>query len=128
MQSYSEHFGRLADFRVRYRWLGQPGQRRPQKLFQHIRSDFCYAEFAENQEFENYFMIHPEFETEAGKPLAEDVDIPPSGTAGMWIIVDEMRDFHRERIRSGVTGFMMAGPDKLAEVEVIEVVSLSNKI
>jgi len=124
MQSYAEHFGRLPDFRVRYRWLGPDGQRRPQKLFQHIRSDFCYTEFAENQQFDNYFMIHPEFESEVGTALSEDDDVPPNGTAGMWILVDEMRDFHRERIRVGVKGFMMAGSDKLAEVEVIEVISL----
>ena len=126
MQSYTEFFGRLPDFRVRYNWLGQAGQRRPQKLFQHIHSDFCYAEFAENQQFENYFMVHPEFESEAGTPLSEDADVPSNGTAGMWILVDEMIDFHRENLRVGVKGFMMAGSDKLAEVEVIEVISLHN--
>ncbi len=126
MQNYTEHFGRLPDFRVRYKWLGQVGQRRPQKLFQHIRSDFCYAEFDAGQQFDNYFMIHPEFESAVGKPLSEDEDVPPTGTAGMWIVVKKMRDFHRERINVGVKGFMMAGSDRLAEVEVIEVVSLSN--
>jgi hypothetical protein len=126
MQSYAEHFGRLADFRVRYKWLGQVGQRRPQKLFQHIRSDFCYAEFVESKEFDNYFMIHPEFESETGNPLSKNVDVPFSGIAGMWIIIDKMRDFHRGRIKIGVNGFMMGGADRLAEVEVIEVVSLSN--
>ena len=126
MQSYAEHFERLPDFRVRYRWLGQVGQRRPQKLFQYIRSDFCYAEFAESQQFDNYFMIHPEFESETGKPLAEDDDVPSTGTAGMWIIVEKMRDFHRERIKVGVKGLMMGGSDRLAEVEVIEILSLSS--
>ena len=126
MQSYAEYFGRLPDFRVRYRWLGQVGQHRPQKLFQHIRSDFCYAEFDEGQQVDNYFMIHPEFETEVGKPLSEDEDVSPTGTAGMWIIVEKMRDFHRERIIVGVKGFMMAGSDRLAEVEVIEITSLLN--
>ena len=126
MQSYAEEFGRLPDFRVRYRWLGQVGQRRPQKLFQHIRSDFCYAEFEKSDQFEIYFMIHPEFESEMGKPLSEDEPILPTGTASMWIIIENMRDFHRERIKVGVKGFMMGGPDKLAEVEIIEVVSLSN--
>jgi hypothetical protein len=126
MQSYAEHFGRPPDFRVRYKWLGQDGQRRPQKLFQYIRSDFCYAEFDEGQQFDNYFMIHPEFESAIGKPLSEGEDIPPGGTAGMWISVEKMRDFHRERIKVGVKGFMMGGPDRLAEVEVIEVVSLSS--
>jgi len=126
MQSYAEEFGRLPDFRVRYRWLGQVGQRRPQKLFQHIRSDFCYAEFVESQEFDNYFMIHPEFESVTGKSLSEDDDVSLTGTAGMWIIVGKMRDFHRERIKVGVKGFMMAAADKLAEVEVIEVISLSS--
>jgi hypothetical protein len=126
MQSYSEHFGRLPDFRVRYKWLGQVGQRRPQKLFQHIRSDFSYAEFNESQQFDNHFMIHPEFESESGEPLSNDDNVPSTGTAGMWILVENMRDFHRERIKVSVKGFMMAGSDRLAEVEVIEVVSLSN--
>jgi hypothetical protein len=124
MQSLAENFGRLADFRVRYRWLGQAGQRRPEKLFQHIRSDFSYADYAESQLIDNYFMIHPEFETEPGKPLSEDEDVPANGTAGMWIVVEKMRVFHRERIKVGVKGFMIAAADKLAEVEVIEVVSL----
>jgi len=126
MQNYTEHFGRLPDFRVRYKWLGKVGQRRPQKLFQHLRSDFLYAEITDNPELDNYFMIHPEFELEDGKPLSEDEDVPTDGTAGMWIVREEMRDFHRERIKIGVKGFMMGGPDKLAEVEVIKVVSLSN--
>jgi hypothetical protein len=72
-------------------------------------------------------MIHPEFESSAGKPLSEDENVPSAGTAGMWIIVEKMRDFHREKIKVGVKGFMMGGPDKLAEVEIIEVISLSNK-
>lgn len=126
MQSYIEFFGRLPDFRVRYNWLGQVGQRKPQKLFQHIRSDFCYAEFDEGQQVDNYFMIHPEFESVGGKPLSEDEDVPSTGTAGMWILIEKMRDFHRQRIKVGAKGFMMAGSDRLAEVEVIEVVSLSN--
>jgi hypothetical protein len=71
-------------------------------------------------------MIHPEFESEEGGPLSEAETVPPIGTAGMWILVDEMRSYHRERIRVRVRGFMMGGPDRLAEVEVIEVVSLSS--
>lgn len=49
-----------------------------------------------------------------------------SGTARMWINRDEMREFHRERIKVGVKGFM-GGGTKLAEVEVIEVVSLASE-
>jgi hypothetical protein len=71
-------------------------------------------------------MIHPEFESAVGKPLSDDEDVPLTGTAGMWIIIEKMRDFHRERIMFGVKGFMIAGSDRLAEVEVIEVISLSN--
>ncbi|MDH5506196.1 MAG: hypothetical protein OEZ02_03120 [Anaerolineae bacterium] len=126
MQTYDELFGRAADFRVRYRWLGQPGQRRPQRLFQHIRSDFSYAEFEENGEVGNCFMIYPEFEAEDGSAFPDEHLVPPVGTAGMWINVDKMRDFHRERIKVGVKGFMVSGAVKLAEVEVIEVISLSS--
>jgi hypothetical protein len=125
MKSYFEHFGRSPDFRVRYRTLDREVQRRPQLLFQHIRSDYCYAQPTEGDQFENYFMIHPEFESGDGGIISEDEVVPPTGTAGMWILVDEMRNFHRERIRIGVKGFMMEGPYRLAEIVVIEVVSLA---
>lgn len=127
MESYVEIFGRLPDFRVRYRWLGRNGQRRPQKLFQHIRSDFCYAELEKGNRFENQFMIWPEFEAEDGSVIAEGENVPSSRIAGMWILVEEMRDFHRERIKAGVKGFMVGGSTLLAEVEVIEVLSLVNR-
>jgi hypothetical protein len=97
LQSCADNFGRLSDFRVRYRWLGQVGQRRPQDSFQHFRSDFFFAKIVECQQFDNYFMIYPEFESETGEPLSENDDAPFTVTAGMWIVVEKMRDFHRER-------------------------------
>jgi hypothetical protein len=40
-------------------------------------------------------------------------------------LVEEMRDFHRERIKAGVKGFMVGGSTLHAEVEIIEVLSLA---
>jgi len=89
-----------------------------------MRSDFTYSEFDVQAGVDNYFMLHPEFEQEDGAILPEDKTVPYEGSAGMWIVINEMRDFHRKRIEIGVKGFMMDGPYRIAEVEVIEVVSL----
>jgi len=89
-----------------------------------MRSDFCYAEHNDEGEFGNYFMIHPEFELETSKAIPEDDPVPTSGIAGMWIVVEKMRSYHQKRIRVGVKGFMVSGLEKIAEVEVIEIVSL----
>ena len=100
-------------------------QRRPDLLFQHMRSDFSYEQFDDGGQQQNYFMIQPEFEASDGGVLGEAEKVPSSGTAGMWIVVDEMRAFHRDRIKIGVKGFMMEAAYRLAEVEVIEVIGLA---
>ncbi|MGD8455377.1 MAG: hypothetical protein PVF83_03245 [Anaerolineales bacterium] len=126
MKTYSELFGRPPDFRVRYRCLGKEGPKKPKRFYQHIRSPFSYKEFDEESEASTLFDIFPEFEAEDGSIYPEESLIPLIGTARMWINRDEMRDYHRERIKVGVKGFM-GGGIKLAEVEVIEVVSLASE-
>ena len=120
MSSYGERSGRSPDFRVRYRWLPQ-GQR----PFQHIRCDFAYE--GDGPE-DSIYMIWPEFEDAAGRPLPAGRAVPEQGTATMWILNDELRDqIHRQRIKRGVRGYFVVGTQRIAEVEVTDVLGLAPK-
>ncbi|EKR64109.1 hypothetical protein LEP1GSC036_0001 [Leptospira weilii str. 2006001853] len=70
-------------------------------------------------------MIWPEFLDSSGKVIRDrNNSVEISGQAYMWILVPEMRKFHRERIQIGTKGFAMEGNRKTAEYEVIEIIGL----
>ena len=69
-------------------------------------------------------MIWPEFEDGDGGLFPDSVPVPMNGTARMWILVDEMRPIHRERIQIGVKGLFMEGPRQVAESVVTRIVGL----
>lgn len=70
-------------------------------------------------------MIWPEFETVYGDIILEDdKSVPATGTARMWIVTGKMREYHRNRIFTGMKGFFMEGGRKVAECEVIEIIGL----
>jgi hypothetical protein len=43
----------------------------------------------------------------------------------MWILSEEMREFHRKRIKVGTKGYWVLGPFKVANVTVIKLGALS---
>jgi hypothetical protein len=120
---YHEILKHQYDFRVRYRFLSQEEGGRRKPPFQGYRSDFEYAQKA--QEDEGLYMIWPEFEDEASNVIIDnDQMISKSGTARMWIINPEMRSRHQKRIKLGIKGYFREGARRVAECEVIEIGSL----
>jgi len=112
---------RKCDFRVKYEMFApEDGGRRG--TYQGLRCDFMYAEDVPS---DGIYMIHPEFENQNGTVLLdENKCIETCGTARMWIVVDEMREYHKGRISVGKKGFFMGGSKKIGRVEVIEVCDL----
>lgn len=109
---YIETSNRKPDFRVKYKWVKQS-----QNLFQHMRSDFRYAD----DETQNY-MIYPEFETLDNQIASIEAKIANEGTATMWILAEETKEkLHKGKIKVGTKGYMVSGSKILANVTVIEV-------
>lgn len=124
MKSYFESSGRQADFRIIYSWLPQDEYELPQAPFQHMRSDFLYC--GDDPEKEGIWCVYPEFENEKGEMLDEDATVPETGQATMWILSDELRDYHRNRLVLGSKGFLVTGSRKIASVKVVELLALAN--
>lgn len=122
MKSYAEIRGHAQDFDVHYR-LYSKDEGGQEKVFQHIRCDFAYAE--DNIEETGIYMIHPEFLNSNYEPIQEGISVPIEGEASMWIVVPEMRDeVHREKLQIGTKGYFMCGSRKLGEVTVTKIVGL----
>ena len=70
-------------------------------------------------------MIYPEFEDSNGN-IVTDPTLTASkyGTARMWILADEMIEYHRNKIKTGTHGFFMEGDEEVGECEVIELINL----
>jgi hypothetical protein len=117
MTKYSERTGRQPDFRVTYRKLPSP-----QRLFQHIRSNVRWSTDKEDAQW----SIWPEFEASNGEPLPEGAEAPLEGRATMWAVIEEApyRAELRKHLKVGATGFLMAGPHKIAEFKVIELLGV----
>ncbi|MFD0714302.1 hypothetical protein [Paenibacillus sp. GCM10027626] len=121
---YAEVRKHQPDFRVKYRIYSAEEGGRKTPVYQGLRCDFAYA--GDDAGMDRIYAIHPEFEEAAGKVIRDrSYPVPPAGTATMWILFPEMRrEVHLAKMKPGVTGFMMEGPKRIAEVEVIEIVGL----
>jgi hypothetical protein len=120
---YDMKLGHPADFRVRYRFYTREEGGRLSAPNQGYRSDFWYAH--ESQSNDEVFMILPEFENADGEVILQsEFPVPISGTARMWVLVPERRPYHYEKIKPGLIGYFMEGPNRVAECEVIELVGL----
>ena len=70
-------------------------------------------------------MIWPEFEDSNGNDLLDDdKPVPNLGIARMWIINNEMRPYHYDRIKIGMKGYFREGATYSADCEVIEILDL----
>ena len=117
-----EGFKRDPDFIVEYEW--NPDEEvKMVKRYQGLRSDFLYE--GDNPETDYVHAIYPEFLDEQGKVIEnERTEAPKKGYANMWIMYEEQRPYHKQRIREGVVGYFVAGSRKLAKATVIQVGSL----
>lgn len=120
---YEKRLGHPADFRVKYTFLDKEEGGRARLPSQGIRSDFWYD--YEGHEVNSLFMIWPEFEDQSGDVILDDQGpVPKTGTALMWIIIDERRVYHRDKIKIGMIGYFREGPMITAVCEVTEIIGL----
>jgi hypothetical protein len=70
-------------------------------------------------------MIWPEFENQSGNVITDNtVPVSKTGTATMWIINDERRTYHQDKIKVGMKGCFREGSMTTAICEVIEIIGL----
>jgi len=111
---------REPDFIVEYEWCTDTEVKR----YQGLRSDFRYE--IEGKEDDFNCMIWPEFLDEKGHIILDkDIEFKEQGYANMWVMLEEQRGVHKNRIKEGVDGYMVAGSAKIAKVKVIQVGSLN---
>jgi hypothetical protein len=118
---YSEITKHEADFRVKYKFYTHEEGGRKIIPYQGIRCDFVY----DNSDIVGrVWMIWPEFEDEHGNIILDNTkSVPESGTAKMWIINKDLRDYHSERIKVGLKCNFWEGK-RTADCEVIEILGL----
>jgi hypothetical protein len=122
---YEEILGHKADFRIKYKFYSPGEGGRKTIPFQGIRSDFFYDHIDHNHKENWIFMIWPEFEDENGSVILNDnVSVPKEGTARMWIIANENRAYHCERIKVGTLGHFQEGDRRTGECEVIQILDM----
>lgn len=103
------------DFVIKYKIINQ--QRLIRLPGQGIRTDFMYAD-----EPNQAYMIYPEFRNEKGSIILDTSEaILIEGIADMWIIMPEMIDFHKSKLEIGRRGYLVEGPVKMAECEIISI-------
>lgn len=121
-EPYENRLKHRADFRVKYKFRSpEEGGRKTGEPCQGIRSDFSI----EGEEENKMYMIWPEFEDSNGSVLLNtDRPVPNSGTARMWIVNNEMRPHHYDKIKTGMKGYFREGATFSADCEVIEILDL----
>ncbi len=124
MQSYRDQFGIGPDFRVHYKFLSASEGGRLSPPFQHIRSDFLYAD--DDPVADGIWCIWPEFVSEAGTLIPADQRVPVEGLADMYILNAELRAMHAKRLQLGTKCFFVEGAKKTAECEVVAIWGLAN--
>lgn len=117
---YEQRLGHPEDFKVKYRFYSKDEGGRESLPFQGIRSDFWYEHT--DHKMKGIFMIWPEFEDAVGN-LIDLEEVEREGIARMWIVNNELRPYHQERIKVGAKGYFMEG-SKTGECEVIKIVGL----
>jgi len=122
-KSYKERFKRSEDFIVKYRFYIPEENGRQSLPFQHIRNDFWYEH--DDHQTNQIFMIYPEFEDSDGNIRVKG-HVPREGIAKMWILMPEMFDYHKSRIKVGQKGHFHEGARKTAFCEIIEVTGLKD--
>jgi hypothetical protein len=122
--TYAESTKRLPDFEVRYRFYSATeGGRKTGPPFQHYRCDWAYD--GDDISITGIYMIYPEFVAADGSVLPEDVPVPVSGTATMWILSPELQSgIHARRVKEGVRGFFMEGGHRVAEATVTRIIGV----
>lgn len=120
---YSERSGRQPDFIVEYDIINDQIGRPTQGM----RLDFMYEEDKLLMPNPPIYMIWPEILDEHGQVFLDNTvgGIPYHGRANMWIVNDDMRHFHAQRLQIGTRGFWFRG-GFIATVTVIDLLHLGH--
>ncbi len=121
--SYEQGLKHRPDFRVKYRFYSKEEGGREIIPYQGYRSDFWYPH--DEHKPNNIFMIRPEFEDGNGNVILEDdKSVPQEGFARMWIVIPQLREYHKNKIKLGTKGFFKEGGRSTAECEITEILGL----
>ena len=70
-------------------------------------------------------MIYLEFEDREGNVITEtDLPLPEVGTARMWILKKDFKNYHKSKLKIGTKGYFIEGARKVGECIVIELIDL----
>ena len=121
---YEDKQNRQPDFVVEYE-IDLCDEMKNAKPHQGMRTDFLYE--GDDPQLDGVYMIWPELLDENGQVIEDKTpgSAPHKGRANMWILSEEMREFHRKRIKVGMKGYWVRGSFKVANVTVIELGALS---
>jgi hypothetical protein len=120
---YEQIRNRPCDFLVKYRFFtSDEGGRKTGPPMQGYKSDFMYD--GDNPKTDSIYMIHPEFIDNNNNVITDKSIRSWSGKAKMWILNADFLPYHISRIKVGVKGYFMEGPNKTAECQVIEIIRL----
>ncbi|HAJ72328.1 MAG TPA: hypothetical protein DCO68_09655 [Methylophilaceae bacterium] len=125
---YQERNKRLPDFLVEYRFLKPEDGGRAGPPYQGYRSDLHYE--GEDINKQGLYCVWPEFLDENGAIIREEnVIVPEHGKAYMWILFfEEMWEYHAKNAVPGRKCWFMEGSRKVAEVNIIEQISLTHLV
>ena len=116
---YQERLIREPDFIVEYE-IDLAEEIKDAKPTQGMRVDFLYEK--DDPQIEGIHMIWPEILDQNGSVILDDTVgvIPISGQANMWVVSEERREYHFNRLTIGAKGFWYRG-GKIANVTVIKI-------
>ncbi len=121
---YEDEQNRQPDFVVEYE-IDLCDEMKNAKPHQGMRTDFLYD--GDDPQLDGVYMIWPELLDENDQVIEDQTpgSAPHKGRANMWILSEEMREFHRKRIKVGTKGCWVRGSFKVANITVIELGALS---
>ncbi|TMP23085.1 hypothetical protein CWB99_23615, partial [Pseudoalteromonas rubra] len=116
---YKDFLNRHPDFIVEFE-IDLCDEMKNAKPYQGMRTDFLYH--GDDPQIDGIYMIWPELLDEDGIPIEDESpgSLPIKGKANMWIVSEEMREYHLNRLEIGTKGYWVKGPYKIANVTVIE--------
>lgn len=116
---YEVRSGRKADFIVKYE-IDLAEEIKSAKPNQGMRVDFLYD--GDDPSVDGVHMIWPEILDESGKVIRDTTpgNISLKGYANMWVVDDDRREYHHQRITVGTKGTWWRG-GRIAYVKVVQV-------
>ena len=116
---YEDTQNRQPDFIVEYE-IDLCDEMKNAKPHQGMRTDFLY--YGDNPQIDGIHMIWPELLDDNGMVIEDTTpdSAPLKGKANMWIVSEDMREYHHKRLKVGGKGFWVRGSYKVANVTVIK--------